>query len=101
MTELIEHISDLIEGEVDGAEGYVMDSVLYKEMSPTTAKIFYEIANDELRHVNLLHGEVVRLIAEYRNEHGEPPADMLAIYGYLHKKMIKAVNAIKMLQQQY
>lgn len=101
MSELIKHISEMIEDEIEGAEDYALGAVKYKMEYPTLSKVFYDITSDELRHIGMLHGEVVKLIEQHRKEHGDPPAAMLAVYDYLHEKQIKAVNEIKMLQQQY
>ena len=54
-----------------------------------------------MRHVDLLHAEVVKLIEEYRKKSGDPPASMLAVYEYLHEKHIKEANEVKMYQAQY
>lgn len=54
-----------------------------------------------MAHITRLHDEVVRIIETYRAEKGEPPADMLAIYNYLHKKHIEKVAEIKRYQEMY
>ena len=101
MTKLIERISDMITDEIEGAKEYATCAIKHKNDLPTLAKTYYDIATDELRHVNLLHGEVVKLIETHRKEHGEPHASMLAVYEYLHEKQIKAVAEVRMILQQY
>lgn len=101
MTMIIRHLSEMIEEEIDGAKTYAMDAVKYKAEYPALSKVLYDITSDELRHIGMLHGEVVKMIEQQRKEKGEPPASMLAVYEYLHEKQIKAVNEIKMMQQQY
>ena len=54
-----------------------------------------------MKHMQILHGEVVKIIDEYRKVEGEPPADMQAIYNYLHEKIIEEVKEVKILQQMY
>jgi bacterioferritin (cytochrome b1) len=98
---IIKELSEMIEEELEGAENYVEKALHLKETHPTLARVFYEISNEEMRHVNLLHGEVVKLIEHHRKEHGEPPAAMLAVYDYLHEKHIGRANKIKMYQAQY
>ena len=98
---LIKKIADMIEEELEGAEHYAKCAVKYKEEHPTLAKTFYDISTDEMRHVGLLHGEVVAIIEEHRRTHGEPPASMLAIWDYLHEKHIDKSNEVRMLQSQY
>jgi hypothetical protein len=98
---LIKKIADMIEEELEGAEHYAKCAVKYKDEHPTLAKTFYDISTDEMRHVGLLHGEVVAIIEEHRRTHGEPPASMLAIWDYLHEKHIDKSNEVRMLQSQY
>jgi hypothetical protein len=49
----------------------------------------------------MLHGEVVRIIEQYRREHGEPPAAMMAVYDYVHKKHIERMADAKRYQEMY
>lgn len=98
---VIRQISDLIGEEIEGAEEYAKGAIKYKEENPLLAKIMYDISMEELRHVDMLHGEVVKIISDFRREKGDPPAAMLAVYEYLHEKQIEAVNKIKMYQSHY
>ena len=98
---LIKKLSEMIEDELEGAEEYAKCAIKYKEENPLLAKTFYDISMDEMRHVTLFHGEVVRAIEQYRKEHGEPPAAMQAVYDYLHGKQIEEANEVKNYQMQY
>ena len=98
---IIKKLSEMIEDELEGAEHYAKCAIKYKEEHPTLAKTLYDISMDEMRHVGLLHTEVVSLIEMYRKEHGEPPTAMKAVYDYLHEKQIEEANEVKMLQNQY
>ena len=49
----------------------------------------------------MLHDQVSRLIAQYRKEHGEPPAAMSAVYDYLHERHIEEAAEIKAMQAHY
>ena len=98
---LIEELSEMIEDEIEGAEDYAKKAVELKAEHRKLADTLYELSSEEMGHINRLHTEVVRLIDDYRKEKGEPPAGMMAIYEYLHKKHIDKVAEIKRYQDMY
>lgn len=98
---IIEELVDFVDEEIDGAEEYAKLAVKFKSENPTLAKTYYDISMDELKHVDLLHAEVVKLIEEHRKNHGEPPASMMAVYDYLHEKHIEEVKEVRMYQAQF
>jgi len=51
--------------------------------------------------MNKLHKMVVDVIQDYRSNNGEPPANMMAIYDYLHKKQIEKAAGVKNIQTMY
>ena len=98
---IIENLSDMIAEELDGAEHYIDCALKHKEERRGLADVFYTISTEEMRHVNLLHTEVVKIIEQYRKEKGEPPTSMLAVYDYLHKKQIEKAGEVKAKQMLY
>ena len=98
---IIKELSEMIEEELDGAEEYAHQALILKETHPTLAKTFYDISLEEMKHINMLHEEVKKIIATHRQEKGEPPAVMMAVYEYLHDRHIQKANEIKMYQSQY
>lgn len=94
---LMEHIED----ELCDAHTYAELALEYKSTAPETADLFEKLAAEEMNHMNMLHKEVVRLIEEYRREKGAPPADMMAVYEYLHKRAIEKTEAVGVLQGLY
>jgi Mn-containing catalase len=98
---LIKELTERIEEEIDGAEEYVKEAIKLKHEHPSLAKTLYDISNQEMSHIDMLHAEVVKLIEEHRRTHGEPPAPMMAVYQYLHERHIDKANNIRMLQNEY
>lgn len=98
---VIKELTERIEEEIDGAEEYVKEAIKLKHEYPSLAKTLYDISNQEMTHIDMLHSEVVKLIEEHRRMHGEPPAPMMAVYQYLHERHIDKVNNIRMLQNEF
>jgi ferritin len=98
---IIQILSEHIEEELEDAEEYIEMSLRYKDEFPMVAKTFYELSLQEMNHMEMLHNDVKDLIEKHRREHGEPPAAMMAVYEYLHKKDIEKANKIKLYQAQY
>jgi len=98
---IIKELCEMIEEELEGAERYAQEAIAWKGSNPTLGKVFYDISNEEMRHVNLLHGEITKLIEQHRKEHGEPPEAMMAVYDYMHGRHIKKANCVKLYQGQY
>lgn len=98
---IIKKMSEMIIDEADGAECYAKKALMYKDERPQLARMFYQLANEELGHVDTLHSAVVDLIKEYRDEHGEPPESMMAVYDYLHEKQIEEVAEVKAMLSEY
>lgn len=98
---IIKELSDLIEEELDGAMVYSDMAHKYKDKERTVADTLNAISVQEMAHIDMLHGLVVKKIEEYRKDHGEPPADMQAIYDWQHKKHIAKAREVKASQALY
>ena len=98
---LIKELEELIEDEVHDVKKYAKMAVELKSDHPQLAQVLYTISTQEEGHQQMLHGEVVRIIEQYRREHGEPPAAMMAVYDYVHKKHIERMAEAKRYQEMY
>lgn len=90
----------MIDEELDGACEYSRSALKYKESHPALAKVFYDIANQEMQHVDALHGQVSNIINTQKSAGIQPP-EMMAIYEYVHKKQIDKAAKVKAYLAQY
>ena len=98
---IIEWLSERIEEEICDARTYGEKAMILKEDMPKLADTLMKISEEEMKHMALLHNEVVDIIEEYRKKTGDPPADMIAVYEYLHKKQIDKSAEVKAMQTMY
>lgn len=91
-----------IEEELEGAEHYAKLATKHKEDDRELADVYAKLANVELDHVNALHGQVVRIIKEYKAATGkETPAPMQAVWDWEHEKMVDTTARIKAMLDMY
>lgn len=98
---IIKYLSDKIADEIEDATDYAKEALADKTLYPWLAEILHNISLEESKHRQMLHEAVARLITEYREKVGEPPADMMAKYEYLHRKHIEAAKDAKLYQEMY
>ena len=98
---IVKILSEKIEEEIKDAKSYAEMSIKYKDEYPELSRTLYNLSLQEMEHMNLLHQEVTEIIRKWRETNGEPPADMLAVYEYLHNKQIENSLEVKTLQAMY
>jgi ferritin len=99
--EIIKCLSEKIEDELHDAQDYVDLAMKWRSQSPETAELFYELSEEEMGHMEKLHGAVTKLIEKHRMQRGEPPKDMMTLYEYLHEKHKAAATQVKVMQGMY
>ena len=99
--QIIRYLEDAISDEIEDVKDYAMKAAELKDQFPGLAQTLYTISTQEANHQAMLHAEVVKIIDEHRRTHGEPPAAMMAVYDYLHKKHIEKMAEAKRYQEEY
>ena len=98
---IIKILSEKISEELCDAKTYAKMALEYKDEYPDLSREFYNLSLQEMDHKTILHNKVTEMIKRYRDQEGEPPAEMLAVYDYLHKEQIDKALEVKMLQSMY
>ena len=98
---IIEKLCDYIDEEICDAKKYAKMALEVKTEHPQLADTFNRLSQEEMVHMQTLHNEVEKLIMDYRKEHGDPPADMKAVYDYLHQKSIDKAKEAKTYQAMF
>ena len=49
----------------------------------------------------MLHEQVVHIIEQHRKEKGEPPAAMMAVYDFMHRRHIDKMKQARTVQAMY
>lgn len=98
---IIKILSKKIEEEICDAKSYVKMALEYRETYPDLSRTLYNISVQEMEHMGLLHKEVAEIIRKYREQSGEPPAEMMAVYNYLHDEQIEKATEVKTMQTMY
>lgn len=98
---LIQMLCEMVDDEISDAHKYAKCALEYKDTHPNLSKVFFDLSGAEMQHMTILHTEVAKLIEKYRQEKGEPPEGMKAVYDYLHQKQIDKAAEVKTLQGMY
>lgn len=98
---LIEKLEDRIEEEIADAKYYAKLAAEVKAEHPSLAQVLYTISTQEDGHQAALHSEVVKIIEHYRKTHGDPPAAMMAVYDFMHKRSIDKLADARRYQEVY
>lgn len=98
---IIKKMEDQIGEELHDAKKYIKCAIKYKDEHRDLADLYYQLSQEEMTHADKLHKMVVHEIENYRKKEGEPPAEMLAIYNYLHEKEIDKAKEVKTLWDMY
>ena len=98
---IIKRLSEMISEEIADADKYITCALKYKDENQELAKMFFNLSVEEMGHMDILHSHVSTLISDYREEHGDPPPAMMAVYDYLHEQQIENAASVKAKQLLY
>lgn len=98
MTHIKEYV-DLIDEELEGAKTYAEKYALCKSRNESVrAKLYWDMAQDELKHSNTLHDMAVADIEKLK-EFFKPTVEMEEAWNLSHKKFMEKSAWVKMMIQ--
>lgn len=98
---IIEKISERIGEEINDARTYALLALETRDDYPDLSRTLYTISQQEMDHKRMLHDAIASVIAEYRQEHGDPPEKMMAVYEYMHNQHIAQAVEARNIQAMY
>lgn len=98
---IIKMLVEQIEEEACGAEEYIKDAMKYKDEDKILADTYAKLAEVELQHVDLLHGQAVRIIKAWEAKGNTAPPEMTAIWNWEHEKSVDYVARIRVMMNMY
>ena len=98
---IIKELEELIEDEIHDVKKYAKMAATVKADHPSLAQVLYTISTQEDAHQAAIHTEVVKIIEEYKRTKGEPPAAMMAVYEFMHKRHIENMAEARRYQDVY
>ena len=98
---ILTHLIERADATLSEVEWYAEKAMHYKTEHKTIADTYNKIAEMHITIYDMLHKEIVNLIEEHRRSGHNPPPEMLIIWDYEHKKLIKEFAEAKTLVDEY
>ena len=86
---IIQELCDNIDEEIDDAIKYAKMALEYENDYPALAEAVSKIAEEEMKHMSILHTQAIAIIEAYKKKNGEPPEAMRMLYDIMHRKQIE------------
>lgn len=99
--QIIKKISCMIDEEICDAEKYIKCALEYKDSASTIAEMFYSLSLDEIKHMDMLHKAVTRIISDVKESDDTRTEGMKIAYELLHEMAIDRVKEVRMLQSMF
>lgn len=98
---ILTHLIERADATLSEVEWYAEKAMHYKTEHKAIADTYNKIAEMHITIYDMLHKEIVNLIEDYKRSGHTPPPEMLIIWDYEHKKLIKEFAEAKTLVDEY
>ena len=98
---IIKKLTELIDEELNDAEKYARLALSHQDDYPDVALMFHTLSGEELRHMNMLHDAVTRLIAKHKDDTDPRTEGMRIAHNILHEQAIEKEKGVRILLDMY
>jgi len=97
---IIKSLVEKIDDELMDAEKYINCAYETKMDYPDVSLVYFKLSQEEMKHMQMLHTQVVKIIEEHKKTN-EVPLVMKELYNYLHERQIEWAAKIELKQKNY
>ena len=97
---IIKSLVEKIDDELMDAEKYINCAYETKMDYPDVSMLFYKLYQEEMKHMQMLHTQVVQVIEEHKKTKEVPPV-MKELYNYLHQRQVEWAAKIELKQKNF
>lgn len=100
--QMIKDLEKNIHCEYEDAKKYIKLALENKDTGDTDlAKMYYELAEGEIKDADKLHEMAVKMIKKIQTEKGTPPAGMLEAYNILHERDMEEAKEVEIMMDMF
>lgn len=93
--EKVARLAGMIREEIEDARRYAMCALKARDLNAAEARVFAEVANQELGHADKLHDLVTDAISEARRSGREAPEGMERVWEFEHGRIVEETAAVR------
>ena len=97
----IKLLTDLIDEEICDAEKYAKLALEYKESNADVAQVFFQLAQEELKHMATLHTTDVNIVKVHMNDSDPRTEGMKIAHEILHERAMEKEKGVRILLDMY
>lgn len=98
---IIKTLACLIDEELGDAEKYAKLALEHKQDYPELAGAFFSLSLEELKHMEILHNHVAKLIDQHKTDTDPRTEGMRIAHQLLHERAIEKEKSVRILLDMY
>lgn len=98
---IIKLLTDLIDEELCDAEKYAKLALEHKESDAEVAQMFFQLSQEELKHMATLHTADVNIVKKHMNDTDPRTEGMKIAHEILHERAMEKEKEVRILLDMY